>query len=64
ACKERRKTVGTTEQPLKERFDRYVLWMKRYGVLPDSYDLRTDPFDPYAIDAKYWESFWWKPAKD
>ena len=29
-----------------------------------SYDLRTAPFDPYAIDAKYWESFWWKPAKD
>lgn len=24
----------------------YVLWMKRYGVLPDSYDLRSEPFDP------------------
>jgi hypothetical protein len=36
----------------------YIREMKRFGILPDSFDAAKDPFDPYAIDRKYWESLW------
>jgi hypothetical protein len=62
ACKERRKNVGTTEQPIPVRYDRYVYWMKRFGILPEAFDLNKDPLDVYAIDQAYWQSFWYRPT--
>ena len=41
----------------------YVREMKRYGVLPASYDLATDPIDVYAIDRSYWNLFVWEPGR-
>jgi hypothetical protein len=41
--------------------DYYVRWMKRFGVLPDSFDLATDPIDPYETDQAYWRSLWYHP---
>lgn len=41
----------------------YVREMKRYGVLPTSFDLSTDPIDVYALDRKYWDLFVWKAAR-
>ena len=38
--------------------EHYVREMKRYGVLPASFDLEKDPIDVYATDRAYWESFW------
>ncbi|MBF0433318.1 MAG: hypothetical protein HQK83_18715 [Fibrobacteria bacterium] len=38
----------------------YIREMKRYGVLPDSYQ-DGSPIDVYELDQKYWESHWWKP---
>jgi hypothetical protein len=35
----------------------YVREMKRYGVLPASYQL-ADPIDVYDIDRRYWQSMW------
>jgi len=35
----------------------YVREMKRYGVLPDSYQL-SDPIDVYDTDRRYWQSMW------
>jgi hypothetical protein len=32
--------------------------MKRFGILPESFDAAKDRLDPYATDRKYWESLW------
>ena len=39
----------------------YVREMKRYGVLPASFDASVDPIDVYAADQAYWRSFWHQP---
>ena len=39
----------------------YVREMKRYGVLPASFDLAGDPIDVYQTDRAYWRSLWWRP---
>ncbi|MBI5818380.1 MAG: PD40 domain-containing protein [Verrucomicrobia bacterium] len=41
----------------------YLREMKRFGILPVTFDDRHDPADPYLIDAKYWQSFWHQQAK-
>ena len=40
----------------------YVREMKRYGVLPASFDLSADPIDVYEVDRRYWRSFWPTPT--
>jgi len=32
----------------------YVREMKRYGIIPESFDRETDKLDPYEIDKRYW----------
>jgi hypothetical protein len=41
--------------------DYYVRWMKRFGVLPESFDSAADPIDPYETDQAYWRSLWYQP---
>lgn len=41
----------------------YFREMKRYGILPESFDPGKDKFDVYELDRKYWESLWYKPLK-
>ena len=36
----------------------YFREMKRYGILPESFDLDRDTADPYALDRKYWALDW------
>ena len=36
----------------------YLREMKRYGVLPASFDLDKDLVDPYEIDRRYWALDW------
>ena len=36
----------------------YIREMKRYGVLPASFDLDKDSIDVYETDRKYWEMLW------
>jgi len=36
----------------------YLREMKRYGVLPETFDLDKDTVDPYALDRKYWALDW------
>jgi hypothetical protein len=38
----------------------YVREMKRYGVLPPTFDANTEPIDAYKTDEAYWRSLWWK----
>jgi len=40
----------------------YVRWMKRFGILPESFDLAKDKLDPYKTDEAYWRSLWHHPA--
>lgn len=41
----------------------YVREMKRYGILPASFDVNKDPINVYETDRKYWESLWHNPSK-
>ncbi|MGB2823398.1 MAG: hypothetical protein WBF17_20615, partial [Phycisphaerae bacterium] len=41
----------------------YVREMKRYGILPRTFNPAKDPVDVYETDRVYWESFWYRPAK-
>ena len=41
--------------------EHYVREMKRYAVLPASFDLTCDPIDVYATDDAYFRSFWHVP---
>ena len=41
----------------------YLREMKRYGILDQDYR-EGDPIDVYALEKKYWESFWWEPLPD
>jgi hypothetical protein len=38
----------------------YVREMKRYGILPPSFDIAKDDLDPFETEQKYWESLWWQ----
>ncbi len=39
----------------------YVREMKRFGILPASFDLARDTLDVYETDRRYWESLWYRP---
>ncbi len=40
----------------------YIREMKRFGVLPESFDPTKEKVDPYLIDQRYWESLWYQPV--
>lgn len=40
----------------------YVREMKKYGILPASFDIVKDPIDVFATDQAYWRSFWHTPS--
>ena len=42
--------------------EQYVREMKRYGLLPETFDPAKDPLDVYEMDRKYWDSFIYKPT--
>ncbi len=41
----------------------YFRELKRYGILEESFDPQTDPFDPYQLDEQYWQLFWHRPGQ-
>jgi hypothetical protein len=41
----------------------YLREMRRYGILPDTFDIDKDPADPYALDRLYWDSFIYRPSQ-
>ena len=43
--------------------EHYLREMKRYGILPKSFNAAEDPIDVYRIDRAYWRSFWYTPGK-
>ena len=63
AAKVRQQQVGRFDVPGFRPNDHYVRWMKRFGILPESFDPAEDPIDPYETDAAYWRSLWYQPAR-
>ncbi len=42
--------------------EHYVREMKRFDILPDSFDLVRDDIDVYDTEQRYWASMWHQPA--
>lgn len=40
----------------------YVREMKKYGILPATFDRDQDSLDVFEADQRYWRSFWYQPA--
>jgi hypothetical protein len=40
----------------------YVREMKRFDVLPPSFNREQNPIDVFQIDQAYWRSFWYRPS--
>ncbi len=43
--------------------EEYIREMKRFGLLPETFDISKDPLDIYQLDRRYWDSFIYQPAK-
>ena len=61
AAKTRRDKAARYGMPGYRAEGHYVHWMKRFGILPESFDAAKDPIDPYATDEAYWRSLWYHP---
>jgi hypothetical protein len=62
AAKARQEKAGRYDMPGARPNEHYVRWMKRFGVLPESFDLAKDTIDPYETDRAYWRSLWHRPS--
>ncbi len=63
AAKVRQQKAGRFDMPGFRPNEHYVRWMKRFGILPDSFDPAEDTIDPYETDQAYWRSLWHQPAR-
>ncbi len=61
AAKVRQEQYGRPDLPGFRPGDYYIRWMKRFGVLPEGFDLAEDRIDPYETDRAYWRSLWHHP---
>jgi len=52
------RSLSTAMARYKKPNEHYVREMKRFGILPASFDLAADTIDVYAADQRYWESMW------
>ncbi len=62
AGKQRLDQVKRFDMPGFRPNEHYVREMKRYGILPTSYNPARHPIDVYETDQAYWRSFWYTPA--
>ena len=61
--------AGQRDLETRKRFDMpgfrptatYLREMRHYGILPPNH-ADGAPVDPYALDRRYWESQWYRPA--
>jgi hypothetical protein len=58
AVKERLDRRTTPEMPNYRPDDEYVREMKRYGILPATFDPTKDAINVFETDRRYWQSFW------
>ena len=62
AAKVRQQEHGRPDLPGFRPGDYYIRWMKRFGILPESFDPSKDPIDAYETDRAYWRSLWHQPV--
>ena len=60
-AKARLDTIKRFDMPGFRPRPEYVREMKRFGVLPASFDANAEPPDVYQLEKKYWESMWCRP---
>ena len=58
AAKVRQQEYGRPDIPGFRPGDYYVRWMKRFGILPESFDPEKDPLDCFQADEAYYRSLW------
>ncbi len=56
------KRVGRFDMPGFQPNEHYLREMRRFGIIDPKANPGV-PVDPYAIDQRYWRSFWYDPAK-
>ena len=61
AAKVRQEKAGRYDLPGWRPNENYIRWMKRWGILPESFDPAKDCLDPFATDQAYWRSLWHHP---
>lgn len=61
AAKTRQEKTGRFDMPGWHLPTYYAYWMKRFAILPESFDPAKDSIDPYATDEVYWRSLWYHP---
>ena len=61
AGKKNLETVKRFDMPGFKPRPGYIREMKKYGILPASYDRDKDPIDIYEVDGRYFESLWYYP---
>ena len=59
----RQRQLGRLEYPGYRPQPYYCYWMRRFGILPESFDIYKDPVDVYDTDNRYWQSLWWRPRR-
>ncbi len=62
AAQEKLDEIKRFDMPGFQPNEHYVRELKRFGVLPASFDLAQDPIDVYATDEAYWRSMWYSPS--
>ena len=63
AGKRRLEEVKRFDMPGFKPREEYIREMKRFGLLPEAFDVNKDPLDFYQLDRQYWDSFIYRPAK-
>jgi cytochrome c553 len=61
--KRRLEEVKRFDMPGFKPREEYIREMKRFGLLPETFDVNKDPLDIYQLDRRYWDSFIYRPAK-
>ena len=61
SAKSRQETLKRYDMPGFLPNEHYIRWMKRFGVVPESFDPAKDSLDPYQTDQAYWRSLWYHP---
>jgi len=63
AGKRRLEEVKRFDMPGFKPREEYIREMKRYQLLPETFDINKDPLDYYQLDRLYWDSFIYQPTK-
>ncbi len=61
AGKDKLNEVTRFDMPNFKARPEYIREMKRFGILPESFDPAKEKVNPYQLDQRYWQSLWYQP---